>query len=267
METAQTAFIATRSKIENEPGHWVLARVGKRVLRPGGRELTQKLVAGMLIGNQDDVIEFAPGLGFTARLTLAKNPQSYLGIDAEEAAVNHLSRNIAGTVARFLHADILESGAKSDSASKIYGEAMLTMQPDRKKVEIIREAHRLLRPGGLYGIHELGLTPDEIAPVEKQAIQKELSQVIKVNARPLTVSEWRELFEDNGFEIVKVDTNSMRLLEFGRMFSDEGFWRTIKIIFNILRSPKIASRVIAMPRAFRKHRQRMNAVMIVARKK
>jgi len=91
--------------------------------------------------------------------------------------------------------------------------------------------------------------------------------VIKVNARPLTVSEWRKLFEDNGFEILNVDANSMRLLEFGRMFSDEGFWRTIKIIFNILRSPKIVSRVIAMQRVFRKYRKRMNAVMLVARKK
>ena len=28
-------------KTEKMPGHWVLARLGKRVLRPGGMELTR----------------------------------------------------------------------------------------------------------------------------------------------------------------------------------------------------------------------------------
>ena len=35
------------------PGHWLLARLGKRVLRPGGRELTRQrknLAAIMLVG-------------------------------------------------------------------------------------------------------------------------------------------------------------------------------------------------------------------------
>ena len=29
---------------EKMPGHWLLARLGKRVLRPGGLELTQRLL-------------------------------------------------------------------------------------------------------------------------------------------------------------------------------------------------------------------------------
>ena len=46
----------------NAPGHWVLARVGKRVLRPGGLELTlQMLSNARLTGAR--VVEFAPGLG------------------------------------------------------------------------------------------------------------------------------------------------------------------------------------------------------------
>ena len=27
------------------PGHWLLARLGKRVLRPGGKELTERMLA------------------------------------------------------------------------------------------------------------------------------------------------------------------------------------------------------------------------------
>jgi hypothetical protein len=35
--------------VEKMPGHWLLARMGKRVLRPGGLELTQQLLAELSI--------------------------------------------------------------------------------------------------------------------------------------------------------------------------------------------------------------------------
>ena len=47
-----------------------------------------------------------------------------------------------------------------DSKDKIIGEAMITMHADHRKSEIVREAHRILKKGGLYAVHELGLTPE-----------------------------------------------------------------------------------------------------------
>jgi uncharacterized iron-regulated membrane protein len=47
---AQAAF-----DYDKAPGHWLLARVGRRVLRPGGRELTEKLVAALNIADEIDV--------------------------------------------------------------------------------------------------------------------------------------------------------------------------------------------------------------------
>ena len=41
-------------------GHWLLARLGKRVLRPGGAELTHKLLA-LADVPAGDVVELAPG--------------------------------------------------------------------------------------------------------------------------------------------------------------------------------------------------------------
>ena len=43
------------------PGHWLLARMGKRVLRPGGIELTRQMLDALNIRESDDVVEFAPG--------------------------------------------------------------------------------------------------------------------------------------------------------------------------------------------------------------
>ncbi len=44
------------------PGHWLLARLGKRVLRPGGLELTRRLVESLDIRSSGSVAELAPGL-------------------------------------------------------------------------------------------------------------------------------------------------------------------------------------------------------------
>lgn len=67
-------------------GHWVLARAGKRVLRPGGLKLTkQMLTAADMQGKQ--IIEFAPGLGRTAQLIVTEGAAYYVGVDRDPAAV------------------------------------------------------------------------------------------------------------------------------------------------------------------------------------
>ncbi|HCD33381.1 MAG TPA: SAM-dependent methyltransferase, partial [Phycisphaerales bacterium] len=43
--------------IAKMPGHWVLARLGKRVLRPGGVELTRWMIDSLGIGQDDRVVE------------------------------------------------------------------------------------------------------------------------------------------------------------------------------------------------------------------
>jgi len=73
-------------KTEKMPGHWVLARLGKRVLRPGGMELMRRMLKRLAIKPSDEVIEFAPGMGTTARL----NPCA--------CAVIAKWRNLAGAI-------------------------------------------------------------------------------------------------------------------------------------------------------------------------
>src|ERR1700731_4041582 len=73
-------------KAEKMPGHWLLARLGKRVLRPGGRQLTNRMIEALNIRPSDEVIEFAPGLGATARLTLKRKPTSYTAVERDKDA-------------------------------------------------------------------------------------------------------------------------------------------------------------------------------------
>jgi len=258
--------MAIEEKLNEKQGHWILAKAGKKVLRPGGRELTRTLMERMAIGPADDVVEFAPGLGLTAAMACAKKPNSYTGVDNNKQASELARKNIRYDRMRLIVADASDTTLPDGCATKVYGEAMLTMQPQEHKKAIIREAARILKPGGYYGIHELGLQPDDIAEEAKQSVYKDLSANIRVHARPLTVAEWSGLLRDEGFEIASVATNAMALLEPKRVLRDEGLFRTLGILFNVLAHGDLRKRVLQMRRTFRKHKNDINAVAIVARK-
>ena len=250
-----------------EQGHWILAKMGKKVLRPGGKELTLQLMEKLAITNTDDVVEFAPGMGFTAGIALAKSPKSYRGVELNEEAASILRKKIHGPDRQIVIGNACCCPLNRVSADKVYGEAMLTMQADHRKAEIVREAYRILRPGGLYGIHEIALTPDNMPEAGKRQIQHDLATTIKVNARPLTQAEWIALLEAEGFTVEKVMTNPMLLLEPARIIDDEGFLRTLKIVFNILTHPKARKRILSMRKVFRQYEDSMSAIAIVARKR
>ncbi len=152
------------------------------------------------------------------------------------------------------------------SADKVYGEAMLSMHANHRKAELIREAYRILKPQGYYAIHELTLKPDDLDENVKLYIQKELALAIKVNARPLTISEWTELLEKEGFKVLRTETAPMHLLEPQRIINDEGIWGSITIAKNILLHPAMRKRVLKMKSIFKKYEKNMGAVTIIARK-
>lgn len=58
--------------VEKVQAIWLLARLGKRVLRSGGLGMTQALLADLNIGTSDNMVEFEPGLGVTAHSLLEK---------------------------------------------------------------------------------------------------------------------------------------------------------------------------------------------------
>ena len=259
--------MAIEEKLNEKQGHWILAKVGKKVLRPGGKELTMLLIKNMDINPSDDVVEFAPGLGFTASLACAKKPNSYIGVDRNKQASELAKKNIRYDKVKMIVADAADTTLPDSYATKVYGEAMLTMQPPEHKKAIVREAARILKAGGYYGIHEMGLQPDHIADDIKENVYRDLSSNIRVHARPLTAQEWCKLLEDEGFDIVKVNTNAMALLDLKRVLQDEGLFRTLKVTFNILRYGDLRKRILQMRQIFHKHRNNINSIAIVAQKK
>ncbi len=250
--------------IEKMPGHWLLARMGKRVLRPGGKELTVKMIEALNITSADAVVEFAPGMGSTAELIFKKNPRSYIGIDQNEEAVKRLASLPSSVNRTIVRENITSSGLKGSSATVVVGEAVLTMQAEERKAAIIREAHRILDKGGRYGIHEIALHPDDLNDGLKDEIQGKLSEEIHVNARPLTAKEWAELLAANGFRIEKILTNPMHLLKLYRVVRDEGVIGALRIAFNVATTPHAYKRIAGMKSIFTKYENNMGAISIIA---
>ena len=249
-------------------GHWLLARIGKHVLRPGGKKLTEHMLANADIAGKD-VVEFAPGLGLTTRAILERDPKSYRGVDRDPQVVDIISKltsEKATIPASCVQRDAADTGLESNSADVVIGEAMLTMQTERGKQAIIGEAFRLLRAGGTYSIHELGLQPDNLDESVKDEVRKALACSIKVNARPLTEQEWRELLEAEGFEVLWRGKEPMALLDMKRNIADEGIGGVLRILRNVLGNKDIRARVLNMKHTFDKYSNELTGIAFVVRK-
>lgn len=247
-------------------GHWALARAGKRVLRPGGLGLTRQMLDSLAIGQSDSVVEFAPGLGVTARMALRRNPGAYCGVEREPLAAANLRRLFEGSCARIVLASAERSELPDSMATVVYGEAMLSMQTQERKSRIIAEARRLLAPGGRYGIHELCLLPDEISDTVRHEVQAAMSKEIHVCVQPLTRREWRELLEQHGFKVTWHSEAPMHLLEPRRILQDEGLIGTLRFGLNLAANSVLRHRVLAMRRLFRRYGEHLASISLVGRR-
>ena len=251
----------------NTPAHWLLAQLGKRVLRPGGMELTRRMLAALTIVSGDDVVEFAPGLGLTAQLALKRHPASYTAVERDATAAAIVSSYLKGSMQKCVRGGADQTGLPSEFATVVYGEAMLTMQTPEMKRRVVREARRLLKRGGRYAIHEMCLVGDDLDEDGKKEINQALSRAIHVGVRPLSVSEWRGLMQAEGFEVEVEACAPMHLLEPNRLLSDEGLKGTLRFVWNIVRDRESRKRVLIMRKVFRRYQSNLAAVMMICVKR
>lgn len=253
---------------QTAPAHWIMAKMGKTVLRPGGLQATDWLITNGNITDKD-IVEIAPGLGITASRLIQKKPKSYAALDKEEAAAQTTIERLNSL--GYKNANISIGDAQNlpfDNESKdlIIGEAMLSMQPKNIKEKIFSEVYRVLKNNGQYCIHELVIEPKDIDLNIAAQIAKDLSQKIKVSVQFHTTDGWTELLEKSGFKVVEYKILPMHLLEPKRLIQDEGLVGTLKFIFNVLTHKQARKRLFNLKNTFKKNNQHLNAIAIIAEK-
>ena len=263
------------------PAHWLLARLGKKVMRPGGLPVTRAMLDGLAIGPGDDVVDLAPGLGVTVQLVEAARPASFTGlergdIEAERSRrlVSHVdeeTRSKAEVTERRPYRCVVaqpeSTGLEPASATVVYGEAVLSLETDATKEAIIAEAARVLVPGGRLGLHELLLRPDDVDAKTKQRMETELTRTLRVRSRPLTTTEWCRRLEAGGFEVTLVSPAPLLLLSLPTFVRDEGLAGTARFLGRTVVRPAAARRLALIWRTFQRDRHSLGAIALVARKR
>lgn len=124
-------------------GHWLLAKIGKTVLRPGGIEMTNALLDHAHVREAESIVEFGPGVGRTATLLLAAGPRHYTAVDPNPEGSRKLREVLdryPQVDSRVVIASAENTGLPANSADLVVGEALLTMMKaeDKQAVEIGR---------------------------------------------------------------------------------------------------------------------------------
>lgn len=250
--------------VSRMPIYALLSHLGKRVVRPGGVGLTRQMLDLLNIQPSDEVVEFAPGVGATAKITLSRDPARYTAIERDEASARLTSRYLKGPNQECVIGRAEQTGLPDASATVVYGEAMLAMQTTSNQERVIAEAVRILKPGGKYGIHEPCLIPNDVDEATKIEIERALFDVTHVAARPGTQSEWCKLLEEAGLQVTGQATAGFGLLSPPRLLRDEGPLGTLKLIRNVLRDKVARRRVLAMRSVLRRYRHSLGSIAIVA---
>ena len=189
-------------------------------------------------------------------------------IDSESELLGHARRNFAAA-GLSSHRTRLIAGRALDVLPRMAarGYDMVVLDGDLEETpQYLDHAVRILRPGGRYVIHELAMRPDAIAEEPATEIRRALARAINVNARPLTVADWRRALEEVGLVVEETRIAPMALLKPGRMIADEGVLGALRIMRNVARDKDLRERVTIMARTFKKYDRNLCGVAIVARK-
>ncbi len=257
---------AQKGKIDYSrlPAFDVLFRLGKMTMRPGGMELTRRMLDDLQVDGKDRVVELAPGRGATTRMVLRCLPQSYTAVERDPSSqhsVQGILRN--GELGQCVTGTAQATGLEDGCASVVFGEAMLTMQTRETKLKIVKEAFRLLVPEGRYGIHETCLK-DNLSAELKAEMEDALRDALHVGARPLTLKEWQELLEEAGFSVQKTHEAPMLLLAPRRMIQDEGLWGGIRFVSRVMASSTARRRIWKIRQAFKRYSDYIYAADLIA---
>jgi cyclopropane fatty-acyl-phospholipid synthase-like methyltransferase len=248
--------------LQTAPSHVVLAAAGKTVLRPGGRAATEQLFEWANFQPGETVLELAAGLGNSA-ITLAKRYEvQVIGIeqDADRVAIAQANARSAGLdqQIQFNQGSIFQLEAISASFDYVLAEAILTMQSPIGTAKILAGVRNHLKIGGKFLSHEL------LACNNMESLRQDLIQATRVNATPLSKTDWLNTFNQAGLTVTQQQTGAMRLLNPAQVLRDEGIVHTTQIAWNILTQPVIRDRILTMRRVFTQHQQDLGYIVSCA---
>lgn len=251
------------SEVKREPGHFLLKRLGKTKLRPGGIKATDWLIDKIDFEKSPKILEVACNEAENIMNFARKYKNQNYGIDLNEKAIGSAKKKIINNnlsdYVKVQVADATKLPFEDESFDIVINEAMLTMLSDTQKEKALSEYYRVLKKGGLILTHDVMLEkPDH-------ELVKELQYVINNPATPHTIDEWKGFYNNAGFVDSKEYFGKMTLLSNRGMMVDEGILRMFKIIKNGL-VDKNRKQFFEMMKFFRKNKSKLGFIAICSKK-
>ncbi len=230
-----------------EMGHFLLKRLGKKKLRPGGITATNWLLSQVTMNEDSKVLEVACNEAETLINLSKKYNLNAVGVDINKKAIDNAKKtiekeNLSDKIKLYV-GSALSLPFPDDSFDIVINEAMLTMLPNENKSKAVSEYFRVLKKGGVLLTHDVMLVKENNALVEK------LRKVINVPVTPLTKENWINLFSNQGFSDIISQDAPMTLMSDKGMVIDEGEENAKKIQENAMKD-KNKAQFLAMKKLF-----------------
>jgi SAM-dependent methyltransferase len=194
-----------------------LAVLGKRVIHPGGRASTDRLLAWADLGPGDRVLDIGCGVATTAIRIARETGASVVAADISPLMRERATRNVEKARAENVvveQADILDLPYADGSFDCVLAEAV-TMFVDRPRAAA--ELARVCKPGGRVLATEFCWRK----PPSPQAREIFLGQVCP-GLQFDSVQEWVHIYTGAGLTDVRTDTGPFAMMTARGMLADEG---------------------------------------------
>lgn len=250
---------------------WPVARrLRLGTVRPGGVAMTRRLFEGVALHEGDRVVDLAPGRGATGVLAGQVNLRSWTGVCVDERAAKAVAHRVRGLDRRTVVGAPDRTGLPDGEATVVLAEGLLTGLSDPGKQAVLREAMRIVRPGGLVGLHELLVVPGEWGEPTAAEIRAAIGPARRGGVRVLDEAGWRDLVHRSGLEMVGValgpvaipgrsDLPALVRAEGAKAFGQE-------VLRRFMQPGTASARARAALYGLRTHESRLASCVIVARR-
>jgi ubiquinone/menaquinone biosynthesis C-methylase UbiE len=226
--------------------------VGMKILHPGGVRATRDLLERLDIDRNKKVLDIACGKGRTSVHLAKEYGCKVVGVDILENSIEEAKRyakkNGMDHLVSFRVADAHRLPFSKNEFDVTLAQAMLILVDDKAKV--IREAIRVLKPGGRSGWLELSWKKRPTRDFLDAATKEICAACI---AKVETFEDWEKLFRKGGAKRLETQRFEMEPRGMKQMIENEGIINSLKVMFKSTTRPAIRRRMNRLNRFFRSY--------------
>ena len=233
-----------------------LASLGKTELKPGGTYATGALIRLLDLRGGDHALVCGPNAGSTAlfvSMTTQATTEALVRTESEKVTEGDPSLKRRST-ARIGKAEELPFPEGHFHAAMV--EASLSYMHPLEQRAALKELHRVLKPGGRIGIHELCWRQPPTAELEGA-----LLDVWRGPVAPMVVRGWWDKLEEAGFRGLQNELAVVSFFTRTGLQADEEAEGTAQIFHNAFADPAKLARFSAAYREFTDNRRYYGVVI------